>query len=272
MPFSNPCVSEQSQVASANAAASAKALPQSVQAPVSIPSTNNSTPSGAESVDPEPGFSKAQPMFTRCSAGEEWEVQMPVEQVPQEVAEGVLDQHHHVSVTLLKLCKDVEIHAQDKDACNSLASLIREQSHLKESLEVFLVQGQGPAALGLVRALNATGSMSEAPGVSLTGEVQPDTFLHTRTVSLPEVKQGTAYVEGRRRSCMLCLKGPRLVNGSWRLKFKSGSKRDKLFMFFWVRLFAQGKPVWVREGSEQWFVEIICRPMPTRMPPSQLAV
>ena len=122
-------------------------------------------------------------------ASDEWEVKMPVEQLTPEVSEGLRDMHQHVSVTLRRLCKEVEIHAQDKDTCRSLASLISEQSQLKESLEESLVQGQGPAKLGMVRALGVTGSLSEAESVSLTGEIQQDTFLHTRTVSLPEVKK-----------------------------------------------------------------------------------
>ena len=119
----------------------------------------------------------------------EWDVHMPCEVVSPAVSESLRNQHNQVAVTLRRLCKEVEIHAQDSGLCTTLASLIQEQPRVKSNLEEVLVQGQGQSELGALRALTSMGASEETSGISLTEEVSQDTFLHTRTVSLPEVKR-----------------------------------------------------------------------------------
>ena len=101
-----------------------------------------------------------------------WEVEMPEMETTTELVEEASQEHYAVSMSVRRLRHDLEGILR-----------IEAQQERKAQLEDWLSE------VRTVCALSVPGQSADAQGVSLTGEVPADTFLHTRTVAAAEVRK-----------------------------------------------------------------------------------
>ena len=122
----------------------------------------------------------------------ELEVELPAPEITPEAVEEAVQLHARTATAVRRLAREVEGWAEEPEMNQTLASLLQDQVTLRSSLEEWLVQAQSRSEASQVRALAMPQASEDHQGLSLTGEVPQDTFLHTRTVSLQEVRKELA--------------------------------------------------------------------------------
>ena len=119
----------------------------------------------------------------------EMEVELSEPEVTPEAVEEVTQLHARTLASVRRLAREVEGWAMEPEMNDTLTSLLRDQASLRDSMEEWLIQVQSQEEQGRLSSLTLPAASGGHQGCSLTGEVPQDTFLHTRTVSLPEVRK-----------------------------------------------------------------------------------
>ena len=162
---------------------------------LSVSSAVNSCEKG-EDESQLPGNKDSQPhsLSSSVSFPEEntgsWQVELPAAEVSSAIVEELCHQHYAAAVTAKRLARDLECLSPIDGGHPELLQLWLDQKVLRDQLESVLVQAktvQVDEAEGVSGDSGNSGFLS-AQDVSLSGDVPTDTFLHTRTVGLQEVR------------------------------------------------------------------------------------